>query len=871
MTTAAWYDASDIPAGAVSQWSDKSGHGNHASQASAAVRPTSGTATIGGLNTISFRVGDGTNKQFLSAPDHASLKFDSTGGANIFSVFRHLGFVNNGSTGVNAPLSKGQMLGTDAAYGIRLGSNQAVGFKAGTDAIASASSSANQPLLFSGTTTDAALTASIHVNGSFINSATKETAILSDNTSPLYFGRDAATTRYSNVDFGELLIVGGTLDTAERQRIEGYLAHKWQLAGSLPANHHYKDTAPGVLLATAALDGAATDAENDPLTHTWSVVSGPGDVVFADASAVDSAATFSSVGTYVLRLTASDGFSTTSDEVTIHVQNPDVEPKTYDVYFVAGQSNAEGLGNNSDLTGALASYADPQPGVKIYYVNPTNLDPVNPAYNTGWTTLGPGFGTPVGFGSIPSNRFGFELSLGKALAAQDPSRNVAIIKITRGGTSLGTHWDPAGGDNYMWQTFANKVPEALAALTAGGDTVNLRGMFWHQGESDGGNPTYQADLVEFIAAVRSLVGTADLPFAMGELERDGDTLTVKGRSYQQTTMANVTDADPNAIIVSSVGLPTYDGTHFISSAYITFGERFAQAFRDFEQSLNYSVTYDGNGSTGGVVPVDARNYNSVATATVVAAGSLAKTGHNFTAWNTAADGGGTSYPPGSAFVITAGTTLHAQWTPKPTPTITTWPTAGAITEGQPLSAATLSGGSASVPGSFGYPDPSLIPPAGDYLAEVVFTPDDAATYNPVPGTVNVTVKTAFEGWAGDGVTFTGDANHDGVADGMAWLLGVGGPTVNAGAMQPVATANQGVLEAVFTMLTPSKRGAAVLKLQYGNSLGSWTTVTIPEESGPHDGVGFSITPNGDLSTVVVTIPAAPDSRLFMRLLGEPGP
>ena len=176
ITTAAWYDAADVAAGAVWQWSDMSGNNNTALQGTVVNMPTSGAATIGGLNTISFRIGDGTNKQFLSAPNHASLNLDSSGGLNIFSVFRHLGFVNNGSTSVNAPLSKGQMLSADLAYGIRLGSNQAVGFKAGTDIIASASSSANQALLFSGTRNDSTRTAVIHINGSLVNSSTKETA-----------------------------------------------------------------------------------------------------------------------------------------------------------------------------------------------------------------------------------------------------------------------------------------------------------------------------------------------------------------------------------------------------------------------------------------------------------------------------------------------------------------------------------------------------------------------------------------------------------------------------------------------------------------------------------------------------------------------
>jgi uncharacterized repeat protein (TIGR02543 family) len=549
--------------------------------------------------------------------------------------------------------------------------------------------------------------------------------------------------------------------------------------------------------------------------------------------------------------------------------NPPPTPKHYDVYLIAGQSNADGRGLNSELTGPLAPYAGPQSNVRLFYVNPTNSNPDNPTYNSGWTTLAPGYSVAPGFsGALPSNTFGFELSLGKALAENDPTRNVAIIKVSRGGTSLANDWDPAGGANYMWQTFANKVPAAMAALTATGDTAEIRGMFWHQGESDGSNPTFQSDLVELIAACRTLTGKPGLPFAIGELEREPGGST---RSTQLTAMANVASADPNTIVVSSAGLPTSDGTHFTSPAYVTFGQRFAQAYFDFLVGSNFTVTYNGNTSTAGTVPVDSTIYNSVATATVLGAGSLVKTGHNFAGWNTTAIGGGTAYAAGNIFVITGNTTLYAQWTPKPVPTITTLPTASPITEGQPLSASPLDGGSASVPGMFTFTDPSIVPPAGTYAADVTFTPTDTATYNNVQSTVNVTVRTLFESWAGDeNITFNGDANGDGIADGMAWLLGAANPADNAIVRLPVLVENEGALQAFFTMRNPANRGTAVLELQYATTLGSWTTVTIPEVSGPQDGVGFSITPNGPINQVVATVPAsaAPDGRLFLRLSGS---
>ena len=71
---------------------------------------------------------------------------------------------------------------------------------------------------------------------------------------------------------------------------------------------------------SANLDGTVTDdGLTQPLTTTWSKISGPGTVTFGDASAVDTTASFSTAGTYVLRLSAFDGQFTASDDVTVTV------------------------------------------------------------------------------------------------------------------------------------------------------------------------------------------------------------------------------------------------------------------------------------------------------------------------------------------------------------------------------------------------------------------------------------------------------------------------------------------------------------------------------------------------------------------------
>ncbi|MCO5051795.1 MAG: lamin tail domain-containing protein [Verrucomicrobiae bacterium] len=61
------------------------------------------------------------------------------------------------------------------------------------------------------------------------------------------------------------------------------------------------------------------------LTWNWSKISGPGTTTFADAQALQTTATFSLSGNYVLRLTASDGGLSATDDVTIEVQGPAFE------------------------------------------------------------------------------------------------------------------------------------------------------------------------------------------------------------------------------------------------------------------------------------------------------------------------------------------------------------------------------------------------------------------------------------------------------------------------------------------------------------------------------------------------------------------
>jgi hypothetical protein len=99
---------------------------------------------------------------------------------------------------------------------------------------------------------------------------------------------------------------------------------------------------------TASLNGMVSDDghPNGTLNTMWSKVSGPGNVSFANANAVNTTASFSAAGSYVLRLSASDGIATVSDDVSITVNSA---PAASNVYLSStGNGSLPGTGSFAD-------------------------------------------------------------------------------------------------------------------------------------------------------------------------------------------------------------------------------------------------------------------------------------------------------------------------------------------------------------------------------------------------------------------------------------------------------------------------------------------------------------------------------------------
>ncbi|MFM8271596.1 MAG: sialate O-acetylesterase [Gemmata sp.] len=244
----------------------------------------------------------------------------------------------------------------------------------------------------------------------------------------------------------------------------------------------------------------------------------------------------------------------------------------YEVFIIAGQSNCDGRGAAADLTGALAKWARPQEDALVTYSCSKLRGPV--LTSDGFKPLQPGWSVAPGKNKptqLPSGTIGPEVSFGRAMADRLKDKRVALIKYAEGGTSLAKDWNPDVKDR-LYAAFLEFTRKSLKELTGKGHTCTVRGMIWHQGESDASLTAaeYEKLLTAFVGRVRSDLEVADLPFGIGEVFDNGKRDTV--RAAQRATAEKV----KGAFFVPADRLRTFDGgTHFDAASQIELGERFA--------------------------------------------------------------------------------------------------------------------------------------------------------------------------------------------------------------------------------------------------------------------------------------------------------
>lgn len=135
--------------------------------------------------------------------------------------------------------------------------------------------------------------------------------------------------------------------------------------------------------------------------------------------------------------------------------------------------------------------------------------------------------------------------------------------------TLGMIVNAKGGSRIsQWKKGTKFFKDAVARTKKAMETGTLKGILWHQGESDQKNETYIDDLTQFVSDLREALGQGDIPFVAGEIRQSGKFIN------DQLNM--LPGKAKNCAVASSKGLKTFDSAHFDNPSVKTLGERYAE-------------------------------------------------------------------------------------------------------------------------------------------------------------------------------------------------------------------------------------------------------------------------------------------------------
>lgn len=174
---------------------------------------------------------------------------------------------------------------------------------------------------------------------------------------------------------------------------------------------------------------------------------------------------------------------------------------------------------------------------------------------------------------------GLGKTFGIAMAEDNPDVTIGLIPCAVGGSPIDT-WKPGvfyePTKSHPWDDAMRRAHKALEAGV-------LKGILWHQGESDATEelaPAYQAKLDDLIARMRAELKASDVPFIAGQIGRFAGAPWSQWKEMVDRAHRTLPDRVPRTAFVSSEGLEDKgDKTHFTAASYREFGKRYAAAYR----------------------------------------------------------------------------------------------------------------------------------------------------------------------------------------------------------------------------------------------------------------------------------------------------
>jgi hypothetical protein len=226
--TALWLDAADassitLASGAVSQWNDKSGNARHATQSTTNSRPSYSSTGFNSLPGVTF---DGVDDNML----HGCTQ---SGQYTLIAVYK----VNSAQTGFRGVFNVGPANNSGGTMLVARTTSSFVGSFGGVELNSTAAYANGQSLIAIIEDDNGSAIKSFWINGA-------QSGTFTNNPEGQSGTVGGILSQYAAITMAECLAIPSVASTSTRQRIEGYLAHKWGLTANLPGDHPYKTVGP---------------------------------------------------------------------------------------------------------------------------------------------------------------------------------------------------------------------------------------------------------------------------------------------------------------------------------------------------------------------------------------------------------------------------------------------------------------------------------------------------------------------------------------------------------------------------------------------------------------------------------------------------
>ena len=240
------------------------------------------------------------------------------------------------------------------------------------------------------------------------------------------------------------------------------------------------------------------------------------------------------------------------------VQLQSLQPDSnFHLYLLIGQSNMAGRG-------ALETNQLPSHPHVLMFTKELNWQPAK---------------DPLHFDK-PAAGVGPGLSFGESMATAFPSAKIGLVPCAVGGTSIHA-WLPNAEDK---ATKTHPYDDMLKRMREAQRFGVLKGIIWHQGESDRKNDTnYSEELTSLVVRLRQDLHVSEVPFVAGELtvfNQDNQAAT----EHFNNVLHGLTNTIPYYACASGTALADKgDHLHYSSASARILGQRYAEKMLELQR------------------------------------------------------------------------------------------------------------------------------------------------------------------------------------------------------------------------------------------------------------------------------------------------